>query len=162
MLLTSLQGSSCKFQRRSIEVMGSCSIHWGVSCKKKVSRIGTSSYIVITCPCPWCVLLAQRSWILGTGECPPNGAQHPLTTHRILLEICATNILHLLSYLFPWQMFHLYFFIYPYRYIYPRHYLLLVEMCIYSYIFLSLLWQIFYLYFLLYPYCYFIQDILLH
>ena len=66
-----LQRSSCKFQWRSIEVIVSCSIHWCVSYQKKVSRAGTSSYIpqllwdVVTCPCPWCLLLAQRSWIMG-------------------------------------------------------------------------------------------------
>ena len=41
---------------------------WGVFCQKQVSRLGTSNYIsqklwdVITCPCPWYLLLAQQSW----------------------------------------------------------------------------------------------------
>ena len=40
---------------------------WGVLCQKQVPRAGTSNYIpqilwdVITCPCPWYLLLAQHS-----------------------------------------------------------------------------------------------------
>ena len=47
-------------------MMGSVS---GVLCQKQVSRAGTSNYIpqklwdVITCPCPWYLLLAQHSWV---------------------------------------------------------------------------------------------------
>ena len=41
---------------------------WDVWCQKQVSRAWTSNYIpqklwdVITCPCPWYLLLAQQSW----------------------------------------------------------------------------------------------------
>ena len=41
-------------------------ITWGVLCQEPVSRTGTSNYIrqilwdVITCPCPWYLLLAQH------------------------------------------------------------------------------------------------------
>ena len=56
--------------------MGSQSLHrqrgiyiniWGVLCQKQLSKAGTSNYIpyilwdVITCPCPWLLLLAQQS-----------------------------------------------------------------------------------------------------
>ena len=43
---------------------------WGVLCQKLVSRAGTSNYIphflwdVITCPCPWYLLLAQHPWFI--------------------------------------------------------------------------------------------------
>ena len=42
-------------------------ITWGVLCQKQVSRTGTSNYTpqilwdVITCPCPWYLLLTQYS-----------------------------------------------------------------------------------------------------
>ena len=44
-----------------------CISIWEVLCQKQVSRVGTSNYIpqklwdVITCPCPWCLLLAYHS-----------------------------------------------------------------------------------------------------
>ena len=50
----------------------STNIIWGVLCQKQISRAQTSNYIpqklwdVITCPCPWYLLLAQHS-------CNPNG-----------------------------------------------------------------------------------------
>ena len=50
----------------------STNIIWGVLCQKQISRARTSNYIpqklwdVITCPCPWYLLLAQHS-------CNPNG-----------------------------------------------------------------------------------------
>ena len=40
---------------------------WGLLCQKRISRAGTSNYTpqhlwgVITCPCPWYLLLAQHS-----------------------------------------------------------------------------------------------------
>ena len=43
--------------------------YWGLECQKQVSRTGTSNYIpqylwdVITCPCPWYLLLAHKSSI---------------------------------------------------------------------------------------------------
>ena len=46
---------------------------WEVLFQKQVSRAGTSNYIprilwdVITCPCPWYLLLAQHSWNIPTG-----------------------------------------------------------------------------------------------
>ena len=42
---------------------------WEVLYQKQVSRAGTNNYIpqylwdVISCPCPWCLLLAQDSWV---------------------------------------------------------------------------------------------------
>ena len=55
---------------------------WWLMCQRQVSRAGTSNYIpqylwdVITCPCPWCLLLAHQSsydieWdpIKITGRC---------------------------------------------------------------------------------------------
>ena len=45
----------------------------GVLCQKQVSRAGTSNYIpgilwdVITCPCPWYLLLAEYSSIDNDG-----------------------------------------------------------------------------------------------
>ena len=47
-------------------LLPSCAVTWGLVCQKQVSRAGTSNYIrqtlwdVITCPCPWYLLLAHR------------------------------------------------------------------------------------------------------
>ena len=44
-------------------------IIWGLVCQKQVSRARTSNYIpqylwdVITCPCPWYLILAHKSYI---------------------------------------------------------------------------------------------------
>ena len=57
----------CKKHSKST---GGTQMNWGVLCQKQVSRAGTSNYIpqilwdVITCPCPWYLLLAQHSSIV--------------------------------------------------------------------------------------------------
>ena len=50
------------------------SLEVGSQCQKQVSRAGTSNYLpqypwdVITCPCPWNLLLAHKSQIKSWGE----------------------------------------------------------------------------------------------
>ena len=49
--------------------------------EQQVTRAGTSNYIpqylwdVITCPCPWYLLLAQHSWCVGTTKHVPRCVQ---------------------------------------------------------------------------------------
>ena len=56
-----------EYTLEAIFLCGHISYHSGMLCQKQVSRAGTSNYIphmlwdLITCPCPWCLLLAQHS-----------------------------------------------------------------------------------------------------
>ena len=62
---------------------------WGLVCQRQVSRAGTSNYIpqilwdVITCPCPWYLLLTHKSilWGVVIYPCP----WHLLLTHKSIL-----------------------------------------------------------------------------
>ena len=53
--------------RISVNTSLESAINWGVLCQKQVSRAGTSNYIpqilwdVVTCSCPWYLLLGHRS-----------------------------------------------------------------------------------------------------
>ena len=66
--------------------------------QKQVSRVGTSNYIpqilwdVITCPCPWYLLLAHKSsYVIGYAvQCDINIEGH----HRITVEPPYSMILH--------------------------------------------------------------------
>ena len=57
------------FETLSRPLWRHCNVIWGHVCHQQVSRAGTSSCIphnlwdVITCPCPWYLLLAQHSSI---------------------------------------------------------------------------------------------------
>ena len=72
----------------AIPVIAAPCSNWGFVCQKQISMTGTSNYIpqilwdVITCPCPWYLLLALKSSIRfsdndSTGFWPP-GLLHTL------------------------------------------------------------------------------------